>query len=378
MTNTQPSCSGGRESDRIPRTLNEAIGLPQAARWKTASDKEISSLEKHGVFDLVPITSVPAGHKVVGTRWVFKIKAQSTYKGRVVVQVLSQIPGVDCGGTFAPVCRLQSIRMMLAIAVELDYEVHMLDVQTAFLNADVEEDVFIKMAPSYETNDEAGVPLGMKSKKRLYGLRRCLKNWFSTMDIELAVIGFRPLKSDPCVYVYEDETGFVVLTLYVDDIMFLSASKPLLNKLKKKLINGFKMSDTGDVSRILGMNVTRDREKGTIAINQKDYMEDVVQRYGMKGCNPAYTSGVGPELSLIQPKDKLLNEEEKRRYQAITGAVMYLVQVIRYDILYAVHVQARESSHGGGQAPASILGRVHRLVHHLKAGRLWACCLFGC
>ena len=103
------------------------------------------------------------------------------------------------------------------------------------------------------------------------------------MDVELAVIGFRPLKSDPCVYVYEDKTGFVVLTLYVDDILFLSASKPLLNKLKKKLMNRFEMSDMGDVSRILGMNVTRDREKGTITINQKDYTEDVVQRYGMKG-----------------------------------------------------------------------------------------------
>ena len=166
----------------------------------------------------------------------------------------------------------------------------MLDVQTAFLNADVEENVFVKMAPGYETNDEAGVPFLIKLKNILYGLRQNPKNWFSTMDVELAVIGFRPLKSDLCVYVYEDETGFVVLTLYVNDIMFLSAGKPLLNKLKKKLRNRFEMSDMGDVSRILlGMNVTRDREKGTITINQKYYTEDVVQRYRMKGGNPAYT-----------------------------------------------------------------------------------------
>ena len=300
------------------------MGLPQAVRWKIASDKDIASLEKHGVFDLVRIISVHAGHKVVGTRWLFKVKADSTYKGRLVVQGFSQIPGVDCESTFASVCRLQSIRMMRAIAVELDYEVQMLDVQTAFLNADVEEDVFAKMAPGYETNDEAGVPLVMKLKKILYALRQSPKNSFSTMDVELAVIGFRSLKSDPCVYVYvyEDETGFVVLTLFVDDILFLSASKPLLNKPKKKLMNRFEMSDMGAVSRILGMNVTRDHEKGTITINQKDYTENVVQRYGMKGCNPTYTPRVGPKLSLNQPEEKLLNEEEKRRYQAITGAVM--------------------------------------------------------
>ena len=81
------------------------------------------------------------------------------------------------------------------------------------------------MASGCETNDEAGVPLVMKLKKSLYGLRHSpKKNWFSTMDVELAVIGFRPLKSDPCVYVYEDDAGFVVLTLYLDDILFLSAS----------------------------------------------------------------------------------------------------------------------------------------------------------
>ena len=213
----------------------------------------------------------------------------------------------------------------------------MLDVQTAFLNGDVEEKVFIKMAPGYAINDEAGVPLVMKLKKSLYGLRQSPKNWSSTMDVELAVIGFRPLKPNPCVYVYEDETGFYVLTLYMDDILFLSTSKPLLNKIKKKLMNRFEMSDTGDVSRILGMNVTRNREKGTITINQKYYTEDVVQRYGMKGCNPAYPPGVGPESSLNQPEEKLLNEEEKLRYQAITGAAMYLAQVTRYGILYAVN-----------------------------------------
>ena len=93
------------------------MDLPQAAHWKAVSDKEITSLEKHGVFQLIWITSVHASHKLVGTRF-------------------------------------QSIRVMLAIAAELDFEVHTLNVQTAFLNADVEEGVFIKMAPDYKTNDK--------------------------------------------------------------------------------------------------------------------------------------------------------------------------------------------------------------------------------
>ena len=283
------------------------MGLPQEARWKTASDKEIESLENHGIFDLVPITSAPAGHKVVDTRWVFKIKADSTYKGRLVVQRFLQTPGVDRGCTFAPVCRLHNIHMMIAIAAELDYKVHILDVQTAFLNADVEDDVFVKRAPGYKSNDEAEVLFAMKLKGSLSGLRQSPKNRFGTMNVELAIIGFRQLKLDPCVYVYEDETGFVVLTFWEDDILFLSASKSLLNKLKNKVMNRFEMSDMGDVSRILGINVTRDHGKGTITIVQKDYAEGVIQRYSMKGCNPAYTPGVEPELFLNQQEERLLN-----------------------------------------------------------------------
>ena len=86
ITNTKTGCSGGGESNRVSNTFKEAMGLPQAARWKIASDKEIASLEKHGIFNLVPITPVSSKHKVVGTRWVFKIKVDSTYKGRLVVQ----------------------------------------------------------------------------------------------------------------------------------------------------------------------------------------------------------------------------------------------------------------------------------------------------
>ena len=103
-------------------------------------------------------------------------------------------------------------------------------------------------------------------------------------------------------------------------------------------------SDMSDVSRVLSMNVTPDREVGTITINQKDCTEDIVQRHEIRGCNPASTPGVGPERTLDQPKETLLNEQGKRRYQSITGATMYLVEVCRYDILYTVKQLARAMS----------------------------------
>ena len=167
---------GGGNKLKVSKTFKEAISLSEAARWKTAADKEIASLKKHGVYELVPASSVSAGQKGVDSRWVNKIKADDLFKSRLVVLGWAQVPGIDCGGTFAPVCRLQCIRMMLAIDVELDYEMLMLDVQIAFLSADVEETVHVKMTLGYETYDNSGVPFVMKLKKSLYGLRQSPKS----------------------------------------------------------------------------------------------------------------------------------------------------------------------------------------------------------
>ena len=152
------------------------------------------------------------------------------------------------------------------------------------------------------------------------------------MDHRLDKIGFRSLKSDPCVYVSEDENDSATLTLYVDDVPRIAWRSRL------------EMTDMGDVSRVLNMNVVRDRDERTITINQKDYTEDIVQRYGMRGCNPAYTPGVGPELSLDNPEENLWNEEGKRRYRPVTGAAIYFAQVCRYGVLYTVNQLARAMS----------------------------------
>ena len=114
--------SVGEKMEAFPNTFKEAMTLPAKAHWKAASDKEIASLKKNNVYTLVPATAVPAGHEIVGSRWVYKVKADKSYKGRIVVLGWGQVSGVDGGGTFASVCRLQSIRMVLAIAAEFDFE----------------------------------------------------------------------------------------------------------------------------------------------------------------------------------------------------------------------------------------------------------------
>ena len=120
----------------------------------------------------------------------------------------------------------------------------------------------------------------MKLEKSLYGLRPSSENLFGTMDDHLSNIGFRSLKSDPSVNVFEDKTGTAILTLYVDDILLLGNNKQLLGKLKKELMGCFifEMMDLGDVSKVLDVNVIWDRENGTITIDQKDHTEDTLER----------------------------------------------------------------------------------------------------
>ena len=162
-----------------------------------------------------------------------KVKADNSYKGRIVVLGWGELPGIDCGSTFAPVCRLQSIRMVLAIAAEYNLECWQRDYNTAFLNADVTEEVYAKMAPGYEQFDENGVPRVMRLLKSLYGLRQSPTNWWNTIDKRLVEIGFKSLKLDPAVYTYSAYGAIYILTLYVDNVLLLGKDAPVLRRIKQ-------------------------------------------------------------------------------------------------------------------------------------------------
>ena len=247
--------------------------------------------------------------------------------------------------------------MVLGTAVEFDWDILQLDVQTAFLNANVEEEVYVKMAPGYEKDEMTGVPLVMRLHKSLYGLRQSPMNWHSTIDTYVTKIGFKPLKSDPYVYVYYMDDDYInnstantsrkpeaILTLYVDDLMLTGGDKAVLKMLKETLMNRVATADMGDISLILGMKITRIRENGTLTISQAIYTRSVLEKYGTGECKPVNTPGAGKELSLDQPEGNLLNATEKPRYQATTCSLMYPAQVTRDDILFNVNQLARAIS----------------------------------
>ena len=204
------------------------------------------------------------------------------------------------------------------------------------------EDVYVKPAPGHDPRDpKTGEAMVYKLERSLYGLAQSPVLWYDTIDGVLIVIGFIPTHSDPCVYVHGSGDTLIILTLYVDDILLTGKDPVLVDQKKRELKERFEMTDMGEVNRILGMEVKRDYDQGTLAITQTDYVENLLERFEMQNANVAHTPGYGQELSSEQPEDKLLGAQGIKLYQSITGSLLYLAQCTRYDLCYAVNQLTR-------------------------------------
>ena len=321
---------------KIPTTYAEAMASPQCQEWKGACGIEMDTLQKYNVYNLVPLSKVPKGDKILDTKFVFKKKLDGRFKARLVVGGHRQEAGHDYGRSYAPVCRIGSIRMVLAIACDKGWPVYQLDVVGAFLNAPCDSDVYVKPAPGEVTKDPAtGEPMVYKLERSLYGLSQSPSLWNDTLDATLTVFGWKRTQSDPCVYIYTNGDTSVILTVYVDDFLLSGEDEDLVRTKKKELTDRFEMTDLGEVKRILGIEVQRNYEEGTLAISQGRYVATILERFGMKDANPVSTPGYGTEISTEQPQDQLLGTTERKLYQSITGSILYLTQGTRFDLSYA-------------------------------------------
>ena len=260
MRTTQPN---------VPRIIKEAWATPEAAQWNAAAEREIARLKDRQVYNLVPRSAILAGRKRINSKWVFKRKADGSFKARVVTQGWNQAPGLDSCSIYAPVCMIQSVRIICCIAVHFGLILHQMDVSTSFLYADIQELVFVEQPPGFEVKDKDGGELVMQQEKSLYELAQSHGNWFNTIDSALVEIGFVPHQSDTCVYLYDHDGVRIYLTLYVDDLLVASNNSDAMAMVKDKLKQRFKMTDMGAVSLVWGMEIKRDLERGNLTISQE-------------------------------------------------------------------------------------------------------------
>ena len=316
-----------------PPSYKQAIGGPNAKQWEKAMEAELNSIKENGTWSLVPL---PAGRKAVGSKWIFRIKRDAagnikTWKARLVAKGYSQVEGLDFSETFAPVAKFTSIRIILTLAAAHGWECHHMDVKTAFLNGELEEEIYMEQPEGFVKVGEEH--LVCKLVKSLYGLKQAPRAWNKKLHQELTKAGFIRLEADHSVYQKHDATGQVFLLIYVDDLVIVTSTKESLHSCKNGLSKIFKMTDLGETSHFLGMEVQRDRKKNQIFLNQTTYIKAMLERLGMAECAPLKIPlAVGAKLPPCSTEQK----PYLQYFQSAVGSLMYLMVATRPDLAYAV------------------------------------------
>ena len=359
-----------------PKQYKDAIKSSEAKEWRTAMKDEMDSMEKLGVWKIVPR---PNGASVLKGRWVYKNKLGDNNqlirrKARFVAKGYLQVHGRDYFETHSPVAKMKSVKLILSLVAQLDLELYQIDFDTAFLNADVEEDIYMEQPEGFHTGSPDMV---CKLIKSIYGLKQASRNWNLEIDSFMKSIGYTPLISDPCVYVKRTQSDrLIILSLYVDDTIAACDKKDISvwERDKKAIADHYAIKDLGECEWILNMKVTRDRINRTITLSQEAYIERIIREFGMENVRTASTPASIGDLYI--PADgtdpQLLNAKWKLRYQSMVGALLYAANITRIDIAFIVGQLCRYTS---SPCVHHMLAATH-VFRYLKRTTA-ACLIFG-
>ena len=318
---------------RIPRTYREAINDREyAIQWKAAIQEEITSLVSNGTWEEFVL---PEGANLVSTKWVFTIKTKSDgsverFKARLVARGFSQEYGIDYTETFAPTVRIDTLRIFLAIVAKLDLECCHFDIKNAFTESQLKEDIYL--SPPEGVDVKKGKVL--KALRSLYGLKQASRDWSLLLKAFLIEIGFTQSLADPCLYVHSERR--IWLLVYVDDIPAAAQRQTELDWFYKVLSARFHAKNLGEISKILGVRVTRDRRNKTIYLDQEQYLSSVLDKFGIsKGTYKGKKIPAADYTSLrpSSPNDTRIDPSE---YRQGIGSLMYGMVFTRPDIAFVL------------------------------------------
>ncbi|CAB3988289.1 Retrovirus-related Pol poly from transposon TNT 1-94 [Paramuricea clavata] len=304
-----------------PQSISEALNDANASKWKQALKEEYNSLISNETWELVP---PPEGCNVIGSKWVMKIKRDADgnvdrHKARLVAQGYSQTPGIDYEEVFSPVARHSSIRTLLALANKHN-EIHQMDVKTAFLNGYIEHDIYMSQPDGFV--DQEHPEYVCKLKKSLYGLKQSARCWSQTLNSFLTKNGYRKSNADNCIYV--KSINFVILAVYVDDIIPISNDINMLNAEKDLLCKHFEMTDQGEIHFILGMTIKRDRETKTLFISQQKYLESVLDRFATR-----------PDISAaVSILSSYMSNPSKEHWNGVKRLIRYIKGTLNFGLKF--------------------------------------------
>ncbi|KAJ0752905.1 putative RNA-directed DNA polymerase [Helianthus annuus] len=312
-----------------PNSYFEAIKDP---RWIEAMNSEMEALYRNNTWVIVDL---PKDRKPIGCKWVYRIKYKANgeierYKARLVAKGFNQREGIDFGETFSPVVKMVTVRVVLKLAVNKGWPLYQLDINNAFLYGSLSEDVYMTLPQGYFDSDKNKV---CKLVKSLYGLKQAPRQWNEKLTSVLLKMGFVQSLCDHSLFVLSKDKVFVVLLVYVDDIVITGNNVSEITQVKRRLSESFKIKDLGILKYFLGIEVLYSNE--SICLSQRKYCLELLNEFGYLGCKPVNTPIEQSHVitSKVDKDQKFL--ENINGFQKLIGKLIYL-SLTRPDISYAV------------------------------------------
>ncbi|CAI7840952.1 unnamed protein product [Closterium sp. NIES-53] len=284
----------------------------------------------------------PPGANIVSGMWIFRVKrppgSSPVFKARYVARGFSQRQGVDFFQTFSPTPKMTTLRVLLHVAAQRDYELHSLDFSTAFLQGSLHEEIWLRRPPGFTGSFPPGTQWSLR--RPVYGLRQAPREWHNTLRTTLAALGFAPSTADPSLFLRTDTSlpPFYIL-VYVDDLVFATADTAALAHVKSELQKRHTCTDLGELTSYLGLRITRDRAQRTITLTQSHMVQQVLQRFGFTYSSPQSTPlPTGHSLPAL-PSDESV--EPSGPYPELVGCLMYLMTCTRPNLAYPLSILAR-------------------------------------
>lgn len=337
-----------------PATFAEAISGKDAQEWWESMRREYGSQKEKGTFELV---EWQPHMNVLQVKWVYKTKRDENgtvtiKKSRITPKGFQQRLGIDYKETFAPVMRYSSMRILLAEAARNDWEVEQADIGTAFLNADIEEDVFVEQPSGFEQYGPKGERMVWRLKKSVYGIKQAPRNWYKTLRRVLEENGLCVCKTDASVYVGTSVSGRrMYIAVWVDDLWFFYDKRDSADfkKVEGALMTQFKMKPFQELRSMLGLRVRRNRSRRELTIDQEAYAKEALKALNMAHCKPVDTPMVDKKLSKLHgpTTEEEMKEMATKPYRDAVGRLMWMSGQTRPDIAFPVGVLARFMANPG-------------------------------
>lgn len=340
-----------------PTSYEEAVTSAHSEKWKEAMDNELKVLHENNTWTEVP---TPTGKKIIDSKWVYKIKYDNDgkpfhFKARLVAKGFQQVQNFEIHDIYAPVARITTFRIVLAIANKFRLPVHHMDVRSAFLYGDIHEEVYMNLPKGTACNKG----IVCRLNKSIYGLKKSPKYWNMKFHTEIVKKGFIRSENDCCLYTKCNSGYKIYLLLFVDDILLFSTDESELVNLKCYLSKIFCMKDLGLVTNYLGISVKQDLINGVTELDQSNYLKQMLEKFNMTECKPMCTP-MENKFQFIKPETSDVLLETKCRQ--IIGSIMYTVICTRPDLCASVSYLSRYQNYANNE----LYKAIKRILRYIK------------